>query len=65
MAIINGWGRGQWDEGAWGTAIPVTLTGLEATASVSGVGVNGDAVATVGAVTATVLPLNPSTVGFG
>ena len=26
MAIINGWGRGAWDEGAWGTALPVTLS---------------------------------------
>ena len=26
MAIINGWGRGTWNEGAWGTALPVELT---------------------------------------
>ena len=28
MAIINGWGSGTWDEGAWGTALPVTLTSV-------------------------------------
>ena len=53
MAIINGWGRGTWDEGAWGTALPVTLTGVSATAAIGGVGVNGNAVATVGGITAT------------
>jgi len=53
MANITGWGRGAWDEGAWGEALPIILTGLEATASVNGVGVNGNAVATVGSVTAT------------
>ena len=26
MAIINGWGRGTWNEGAWGTALPVELS---------------------------------------
>jgi hypothetical protein len=26
MANINGWGRGTWDEGAWGTALPVELS---------------------------------------
>ena len=54
MAFINGWGRGTWGELAWGEgSIPVEITGVEATASVNGVGVNGAAVATVGAVTAT------------
>ena len=26
MANINGWGRGTWNEGAWGTALPVELS---------------------------------------
>jgi hypothetical protein len=34
MAIISGWGRGTWDEGAFGEPIPVTLTGLAATSAV-------------------------------
>jgi len=33
MASITGWGRGAWDEGAWGQPIPVILTGLDATSS--------------------------------
>jgi hypothetical protein len=34
MANITGWGRGTWDEGAFGEPIPVTLTGLAATSAV-------------------------------
>jgi len=53
MAFINGWGRGTWGQLGWGEgAIPIDITGVEATASVSGVGVNGAAVATVAGVTA-------------
>jgi hypothetical protein len=33
MANITGWGRGTWDEGAFGEPIPVTLTGLAATSA--------------------------------
>ena len=33
MAFINGWGRGTWGQLEWGEgSIPVTLTGLSATA---------------------------------
>jgi len=41
MAIINGWGRGTWGEGAWSTALPVELTGQEATGAVGSVTVVG------------------------
>ena len=44
MAIINGWGRGTWDEGAWGTALPVTLTSVGAiTSGLGSVTVTADA----------------------
>ena len=33
MAIINGWGRGTWDEGAWGTALPINLSSVGAITS--------------------------------
>ena len=36
MAIINGWGRGTWNEGAWGTALPLTLTAPSAATSALG-----------------------------
>ena len=54
MAIINGWGRGTWGQLEWGEgSIPVEITGVEATGIVNGVGVNAQAVASVGGVTAT------------
>ena len=34
MANLTGWGRGTWDESAFGEPIPVTLTGLAATSAV-------------------------------
>ena len=41
MANITGWGRGTWDEGAWGEPIPVTLTAPSAaTATVSAVAID-------------------------
>ena len=36
MAIINGWGRGTWNEGALGTALPLTLTAPSAATSALG-----------------------------
>ena len=30
MAIINGWGRGTWNEGAWDSPLPVTLSSVGA-----------------------------------
>ena len=36
MANINGWGRGTWDEGAWGEALSVTLTAPSAGTSALG-----------------------------
>ena len=33
MAIINGWGRGAWNEGAWGTALPVEPSSVGAITS--------------------------------
>ena len=33
MAIINGWGRGAWDEGAWGTELPLNLSSVGAITS--------------------------------
>ena len=54
MANLNGWGRGNWGQLGWGEgSIPVEPTGVEATGAVNGVGVNGQAVATVGGITAT------------
>ncbi len=54
MAFINGWGRGTWGQLGWGEgSIPVEPTGVEATGIVNGVGVNAQAVASVGGVTAT------------
>ena len=54
MAFINGWGRGTWGQLGWGEgSVPVEPTGVEATGAVNGVGVNGQAVATVGGITAT------------
>ena len=54
MANLNGWGRGTWGQLGWGEgSIPVEPTGVEATGVVNGVGVNGQAVATVGGITAT------------
>jgi len=54
MANLNGWGRGNWGQLGWGEgSIPVEPTGVEATGAVNSVGVNGQAVATVGGITAT------------
>ena len=33
MAIINGWGRGTWGEGAWDTELPVSLSSVGAITS--------------------------------
>ena len=54
MAFLNGWGRGTWGELEWGEgSIPVTLTGLSATSALTAPGVNGQAVAAVAGITAT------------
>ena len=54
MANLNGWGRGTWGQLAFGEGvIPVDVSGVSATSAVSGVGVNAQAVATVGGITAT------------
>jgi hypothetical protein len=34
MANLTGWGRGTWDEGAFGEPIPVALTGVTSTGQV-------------------------------
>jgi hypothetical protein len=47
MANINGWGRGTWDEGAWGEALPVTLTGLAATSALGTLTFDAEANVTV------------------
>ena len=36
MANINGWGRGTWDEGSWGTALPVEISAPSAATSALG-----------------------------
>ena len=41
--ILTGWGRGTWSQGAWGEAVPVVLTGEEATGAVGTVTVRFDA----------------------
>ena len=33
MAIINGWGRGTWGEGAWSNPLPVDVTGVAGTSA--------------------------------
>jgi hypothetical protein len=43
MANITGWGRGTWDEGAFGEPIPVTLTGLAATSALGSLAVDAEA----------------------
>jgi hypothetical protein len=43
MANITGWGRGTWDEGAFGEPIPVTLTGLAATSALGTLTVDAEA----------------------
>jgi len=54
MAFLNGWGRGTWGQLGWGEgSIPVTLTGLSATSALTAPGVNGQAVAAVAGITAT------------
>jgi len=54
MAFLNGWGRGTWGELEWGEgSIPVNLTGLSATSALTAPGVNGQAVAAVAGITAT------------
>jgi hypothetical protein len=37
MANINGWGRGTWDQGAWGTALPVEVSGQAITSAIGSV----------------------------
>jgi len=41
MALIAGWGRGTWSEGAWSSPLPVTVTGVAATGQVGSVTVSG------------------------
>jgi hypothetical protein len=55
MANINGWGRGTWDEGAWGTALPVTLSSLAITSAVGSLTVNAVANVTVPSLVITVV----------
>ena len=37
MAIVSGWDRGTWNQGAWNTEIPVEITGVSAVASAGSV----------------------------
>ena len=37
MAIVSGWDRGTWNQGAWNTEIPVEITGVSAAASAGSV----------------------------
>ena len=53
MAIINGWGRGEWNEGAWGTALPVTLSGLAGTSALGTVSTDAEANVTLSGLSAT------------
>ena len=34
MALITGWGRGTWNEGAWNSPLSVALTGVSAATAV-------------------------------
>ena len=46
MAILEGWGRGTWSEGAWGEYIPVSVTGIQSNTSVGTLSVVADALVT-------------------
>ena len=43
MSAITGWGRSTWGSGAWGEAVPVTVTGVAGTSALGSVTVTGDA----------------------
>ena len=54
MAFINGWGRGTWGQLGWGEgSVPIEITGVSATSALTAPGVNGQAVAAVAGITAT------------
>ena len=53
MANVTGWGRGAWDDGPWGEANPVVVTGVEGTGAVTTVTISADANVTVTGVSAT------------
>jgi hypothetical protein len=54
MAFLNGWGRGTWGQLEWGEgSVPVEITGVSATSALTAPGVNGQAVAAVAGITAT------------
>jgi hypothetical protein len=41
MALITGWGRGTWGEGAWNSPLSVALTGVSAATATGSVAVFG------------------------
>ena len=43
MSSVTGWGRGTWSSAAWGTSLPVELTGVSATGSVTSVTIVAEA----------------------
>jgi hypothetical protein len=43
VALVSGWGRGTWSEGAWSTPLPIEVTGVSASGQVGAVTVTADA----------------------
>jgi hypothetical protein len=41
MALITGWGRGTWNEGAWNSPLSVALTGVSAATAAGSVEASG------------------------
>jgi hypothetical protein len=52
MALITGWGRGTWGEGAWNSPLSVALTGVSAATATGSVAVSGEANLTLTGVSA-------------
>jgi len=42
VADVTGWGRGAWNDGSWGTALPVAVTGVAGTTGLGSVTVTAD-----------------------
>jgi hypothetical protein len=42
VASVTGWGRGSWNDGAWGTALPIAVTEVAGTTGLGSVTVTAD-----------------------
>ena len=52
MALITGWGRGTWSEGAWNSPLSVALTGVSAATAAGSVAVASESNLTLTGVSA-------------